>query len=798
MKLKIAFVAVFISAFVIFPSCRYFAGYEAAESDPCWEEKIEARYVKDATVRVKAHESLQIPMQVTLFDGSSVNPFLFVNSDPATFVPFYSDYPYHASGAIPQLIAGSILIQGPHSEAENTRTDYFTLDFQDLDKIDQIHIAFDSRALSKPAWLTNQFTQVPGLEMKSTETYSVLDPNTNTEVQKNVVFTIWVWKRGAIPAQVILGGNNLGTTWQDGSTGTQYLAFVRGKIESVPGVPRNLGVTKVYFCEDGTPGDVDAEIVLTKWVDENPDYKEFKDKGVLELDQSSPWIKSTDKSAYCRILKCSPTSSKSSVQQATLVIPNPSSGNINPNMSYCLVTIGSNGNSSTLPPVAVDGEIAFEFTPEGEIKLGALNAKSAPFTHGDMQFEHISFESVAVGHAVCDDGAPNPEMRLCSEYVLEAEQLTMGAFLKIDESEIRTVFSNERDNQIFVDHNARQFSFVGGPFSTEVVAFLPLIGETVYEITAEISLTFDFENFAPIPNLAEMDTTVPCVDNMRAPVRLDGSASMDFDEAVGDTLSYMWVEDAGSAAETVLGTGSTLLRTFLLGEHNMTLQVEDSRGAITRLNFPLIVEDTGINFVDQTPAIIEPSAGDAGTYISLNPPGVAESCSCQVDISHDGPSNQVFNDGLTELNWRVDDFNGNVVFRHQPVLVITDQYYPPPVAALTVPGTHRLGDPFEIEWLISAQNHEMVGDVYMLIDLPGMQFSVNEEHQLVEGLEPFLRSEKLGANDIQEMMEIGNDLTGIGITGNMRMRLIVVPEGEFPDESRSIVSWATAVTLVQE
>lgn len=102
---------------------------------------------------------------------------------------------------------------------------------------------------------------------------------------------------------------------------------------------------------------------------------------------------------------------------------------------------------------------------------------------------------------------------------------------------------------------------------------------------------------------------------------------------------FTWIEDAGTKAQRILGTGDFLTHIFGTGTHAITVQVEDSRGAISRKEFALDVVDTHIDGIGWPQAFIH--AFD-GNEVNLPPPLAYDLCADSVDIRRNGPEPDAF------------------------------------------------------------------------------------------------------------------------------------------------------------
>lgn len=93
--------------------------------------------------------------------------------------------------------------------------------------------------------------------------------------------------------------------------------------------------------------------------------------------------------------------------------------------------------------------------------------------------------------------------------------------------------------------------------------------------TATVNITVRPDNTAPLADASATKTTVISGNNSNAVVTLDGSRSTDPD---GDALTYSWFVDGGLIP---IATGATASATLEVGEHSVTLLVDDGQDSDT-------------------------------------------------------------------------------------------------------------------------------------------------------------------------------------------------------------------------
>jgi hypothetical protein len=90
-------------------------------------------------------------------------------------------------------------------------------------------------------------------------------------------------------------------------------------------------------------------------------------------------------------------------------------------------------------------------------------------------------------------------------------------------------------------------------------------------------------------------TQLECAGPDGSDIVLDGSTSRDDDAPAGESpgiVLYEWIENPGTAAEALLGTGVRIARRLPIGTHRLALRVTDDRGAIDSVQTTLTVADT--------------------------------------------------------------------------------------------------------------------------------------------------------------------------------------------------------------
>jgi subtilisin family serine protease len=104
---------------------------------------------------------------------------------------------------------------------------------------------------------------------------------------------------------------------------------------------------------------------------------------------------------------------------------------------------------------------------------------------------------------------------------------------------------------------------------------------------------------------------VECTGPQGADAVLDASLSGDDDSPPGqplDIVRYEWLENLGTAGESILGTGARLAKTLSIGTHALALRVTDAHGAVSSTGKTITIADTTppeFN-LSATPAVLWP------------------------------------------------------------------------------------------------------------------------------------------------------------------------------------------------
>jgi hypothetical protein len=141
--------------------------------------------------------------------------------------------------------------------------------------------------------------------------------------------------------------------------------------------------------------------------------------------------------------------------------------------------------------------------------------------------------------------------------------------------------------------------------------------------------------------VATADARVECTSPSGAGVSLDGSASSDPDSTPGtndDIKEFQWFENFGTPSQMLLGTSARLGVTLALGQHLLTLEVTDARGASARAQAMVtVVDTTPPTLTCPTIGALECSA-PGGSAVSLVATA-SDVCSSTVIVTNDRTGN---------------------------------------------------------------------------------------------------------------------------------------------------------------
>ncbi len=236
-----------------------------------------------------------------------------------------------------------------------------------------------------------------------------------------------------------------------------------------------------------------------------------------------------------------------------------------------------------------------------------------------------------------------------------------------------TVTSDHYSNQILslAKNGSNLYVAVGGEAgyvrsSTGVGKIYRYDGTSLVAVSGKlgtaVQILYVSPNDPPVAD-AGPDQTVECAGPQGASVNLDGSGSSDVNN---DVLTYTWKE-----GDTILGTGETLAVVLPLGEHEITLTVDDNKGGTAQDTVTASIRDT--TPPTTTLRSIAGIPGDNGWYRSdvLITVDSADACTGVKEIrtvvdtatastAGDSATIAVRGDGVHSVSFKAADNAGNV------------------------------------------------------------------------------------------------------------------------------------------
>jgi len=698
---------------------------------------------------------------------------------------------------VPTALKGATVLRLPAADRNRkdgaAGTGYLELALASAGGIDHLWIAYDTRATRPPDWLQAAFEPVvPEAILVSSE---VAAPG---GLSGHVRYRVWRPKNSHLTylaSDRTLGGNDApGTVWK-GSVGSQYLLLVR--LHPHPDRSRRLEKlaeirAKVAFRSDQTPPKI-SDI-------EPRDYEAAKLRALRN------WLARPANAAYRQayfdgLIGLEGTVNACSVVERTVggttrALRAPDTGGDRVFGAWERCSEGEIAASASSATVAVDGGSPTTIPLQGTIDFTVLDGREAEIDDLDLWGWDVTLpDGTGVGAvtvtqmapfpAVCADGLPASEGRLCTRYTVPAGGVNAGVFLEVEGTPLAGTLVNDRPVALDVDLDAGTFSFAGGPLTATVDA-----GGRVLTATVTLSLGGPFTNLAPIADIAETPTRWECGDGGVADVVLSAAASTDeLDPA--DIVAYRWFEDRGTLAERWLGDGATLTVPLGYGVHDLALLVRDAHGTAATRAFRIEVTDSRIDTAEPPPDRWVPVTDPAGTPVVLGPPVASDLCSGHVVVTSDAPASGRFPLGFTPVTWTFDDDRGNVVRRIQRVFVLEPAFESPPVPEITLSRTRlAAGDPIDVTLHVLPRGRGMLLDVWVVLRGPGGGvWSFDGSGDLVPGTTPFAARANLGAAEIAIPVHtgpLGDPLEG---PGAYRLEVdLTVPGGE-PDDRTTVVGF---------
>ncbi len=582
-------------------------------------------------------------------DNSGPGHFLF--SPLAQGRQLYPDQPFKPVGP-PNPLKGTYVLQVPSSRktgtASNIGPDWaFELTLFGR-SVDRIWIAFDQRASHAPDWLPMDFKKVgPPLVLQSSESYF------GSGSPAHVKYQIWAPKVGFADyienGTRTLGGNNApGVVWDGGKVGSQYLVIIRMRPQPDTSTKLNQIGTTSFEVGTTSPNQPIPPLwfesakteAMAKWLaqPQNTKYQQAYEDGLVGIEAST---------SSCSEIKAT-VSSTSKPLLAPHDGPDPellgtwveaSQGTIDPSSSTVTVTVSGYSPDTT----HVQGAVDFTIQDGNTAIIHNIDLWGHDVVLSDnTKISDITLTQRHAFVAECADGLPHFPQRLCSRYEVPVDpelDLSVGVALKVQDHDLTVLMENSQPLVLDVNLNAMTFTLSGGPLRGTFV-----INDQPY--TADISLSIQgaFTNLAPVADVSETQMVWECGDTGIADVLLSATASTDELDPM-DITSYDWYEDRGALTEAHLGSGATLKKSMVFGNHDLTLQVSDAHGSSSTTDFMVEVVDSKIDSIQLPPDRWFQVAGRAGTFVDIGTASASDICSGSVDITNDAPSSLLFPPG---------------------------------------------------------------------------------------------------------------------------------------------------------
>jgi hypothetical protein len=761
--------------------CRQLAGYEPAVIHTSFHCDAEVGLLPDVSPDpdlsfdyLGLGKPLQLPEVVRFANGD--RPVELYRSTRGTG----GSAPWIAQGVIPPVIRGTWLVRLDFAD-RTVSGPLVRIDFNQPAEVDTVWIGFDTRA-TEPDWVRQSFD-------RADETDD-LETTLRTSTDDPVRFRFWRLKESVDLGRTLeLGGNDDPTAvWPEGEPGDQYLVFVRQKPVPNTGAPMLvIGRHTVEKCSENQLADVqqsfdsqDLTAQLMRWKAFHLDWTWAYDAGLLAIEGIPGSCREVEVSSGGKQVKkfCSPGEEIGSNTYPVNDWRVVSTAALDSAASEGRVSLDGGGADRT----ALEGRISFANRPDGILELDEISLWAEPFSSGGLDVAWTTFGQLGTVEAECL-GQSFPHT-LCDGYRIGDGGLELFGVARVGDYRYSTTLVNEGPVDLEVDLSAREFGFVGGPFEGAV----RLEDGSELQVSAELEVLGRFVNFAPVPLTDEGDDRFPCLDNRVGRVRLDAGASID---AEGSIVDHLWIEDAGASSQRVLGQGPVVEVDLGLGHHDITLVVEDADGTRAFTRGLVEVFDDEIDSASFPPDVWAPTTGSGATWVDPGTATGADACAGGVFVADNGPADRLFPDGLSLIDWVVDDGNGHVVRDRQTVLVVPAAAGPPPDAWVAPDPIAAAGDVLRIDAGTRPMGNGVVVDEYLLITAPdGEVWSVDARGALRPPgrLAARARGVIRGLTSTSDQIRI-DEPGRLGEDGLGGVELVLVLPGGDPLDREQIVGW---------
>jgi HYR domain-containing protein len=528
--------------------------------------------------------------------------------------------------------------------------------------IQDLYVAYDSRANPPPSWLTSQGyvrEADPASGVPYRLTLTMTDKLTGKPVE------LGIWRRKSVPKNgetVVLPTASYGNPgWGKVPAGNRamYLVLVKPveRLDCAKGT--KLPEPAKFFECDLDPNAIQAK-ALADCRDKQGSAHECQNTVCSKLlDYTKDGCPAY--TVWGSMLKMQPES----------FVP---SSEVGFSASKSTAIIEFKGKKYTR---GISGDLLFAYQLDAYktlrlMRVNALTLSLDPFDSEIGRIENIAIAMLLPTMAECTDKYP-PWQLPCNGYRIRQGDFQCDEICTVEGKPVAFSSQNDRDLDVHVDSKARTMTLTGSTSGTAT------INDEDVGLKIQLTLVGDFLNFAPTaaPGV-ETTLEVDCSGERtnRDPVILDASSSFDiYDTMPATKAAYEWYEDYRLATEKFWGQGKTITigkNKLGLGVHSMTLVVLDKNGIADTDTFDLTVRDK------QPPNLVAPSdvhlllpAGTGPVKVDLGDASVFDICSPDVSVHNDAPAGNLFSPGVTTVTWEAEDGSGNVTKKPQKVHYFT-------------------------------------------------------------------------------------------------------------------------------
>ncbi|HEX9935226.1 MAG TPA: hypothetical protein VGB38_08525, partial [bacterium] len=526
--------------------------------------------------------------------------------------------------------------------------------------VEGVYLAYDSRATTKPLWLTSNYTKVIGPGSKPV----TIEITKTDDASNKLSLEIYRYNGSvAVSAKVPIPGNFYqNPAWPPGfntDNAAMYMVIVK-PVES----------------DDCSQSDVLTTLPLENCYDDMTAAENAMKKECEEYVKShSTTYKLTCGTPVCYSDKaCANKQALSANYGLTLdrkAVPSNAEVEFDPKKYASTAKIDVVGKQYTRN---VTGTARLQYVLNGIGQMERINVLTMTLkvdaVNTDIgNFTDISFALLSQVTAKCQDTYP-PYHQPCSAY-----QIPVGAFIsalnvKLDGKPLLYTGNNKKlPLNLKIDQVKRTFGITGGLNTTITVD-----GESK-PVSISINLTGHFVNFTPTAVGIESDKQAECAEKMnQTDLVLRSAGSFDiYDPLPSNPPSYKWYEDYGLVSEKYWGDGSKFtIPAYQLdfGVHHFTLVVKDKNGTVDTDTVRVVVRDTQPPdlYVPQDIYMVVMPPYPASVKVDIGEASGVDACSDQVMIFDDAPAGLLFKAGvLTPVTWTADDGRGNLTKKVQDI-----------------------------------------------------------------------------------------------------------------------------------